>query len=48
VLKEEPPLLGYGEAAMKNFRTARFIPAFRSGDPDESDTILPVCYKPAG
>jgi hypothetical protein len=46
VLKEEPPLLGYGDAAMANFRNARFIPAFRSGDPSESDTVLPVCYKP--
>ena len=47
VLKEEPPLLGYGDAAMANFRNAKFIPAFRSGDPTESDTVLPVCYKPA-
>jgi hypothetical protein len=47
VLKEEPPLLGYGEAAMANFRDARFIPAFRSGDPTASDTLLPVCYKQA-
>jgi outer membrane biosynthesis protein TonB len=47
VLKEEPPLLGYGDAAMANFRNAKFIPAFRSGDPAESDTVLPVCYKPA-
>ena len=47
VLKEEPPLLGYGEAAMKNFRDAKFIPAFRDGDPAESDTVLPICYKPA-
>ena len=47
VLREEPPLLGFGEAAIANFRDAKFIPAFRDGDPTESDTILPVCYKPA-
>ena len=47
VLKEEPPLLGYGAAAMANFRDARFVPAFRDGDPAESDTVLPICYKPA-
>ena len=46
VLKEEPPLLGFGDAAMENFRTAKFIPAFRDGDPTAADTILPVCYKP--
>jgi hypothetical protein len=47
VLAEEPPLLGFGEAAMGNFRTAKFIPAFRDGDPADSETIFPVCYKPA-
>ena len=46
VLAETPPLLGFGEAAMANFRTAKFIPAFRDGDPADSETVFPVCYKP--
>ena len=47
VLAEEPPLLGFAEMAKQDFAGARFIPAFRDGDPTESDTIYPVAYEPA-
>ncbi len=46
VLKEEPPLLGFGAAAEADFREAKFIPAFRLGDPVDSEIVQPVCYKP--
>lgn len=45
VLHEDPPLLGFGDAALADFKDAKFVPAFLSGDPHESDTALPVCYK---
>lgn len=47
VIREEPPLLGFADAAMADFREAKFIPAFRYGDPDDAAVIQPVCYKPA-
>ena len=47
VLAEEPPLLGFGEMARQDFAGARFIPAFRSGDPTETVCIYPVAYQPA-
>lgn len=47
VLAEEPPLLGFGEAALSDFRGAKFIPAFRLGDPDDCDVVQPICYHPA-
>ena len=47
VLAEEPPLLGFAAAAEADFREAKFIPAFRLGDPEDSDIIQPICYKPA-
>ncbi|MEP6820808.1 MAG: energy transducer TonB [Chthoniobacterales bacterium] len=46
VVGEEPPLLGFAEAAMANFRDAKFIPAFRNGDPDDASVTQPICYKP--
>ena len=46
VVREDPPLLGFATAAMDNFRGAKFIPAFRDGDPADSESLLPVCYKP--
>ncbi|HEY4257726.1 MAG TPA: TonB family protein [Candidatus Udaeobacter sp.] len=48
VLSEEPPLLGFGDAALKDFRDAKFIPAFRDGKPVECEVTLPVFYKAAG
>ncbi len=45
VLNEEPPSLGFADAALSDFREAKFVPAFRDGDPTEAQTVLPVCYK---
>src|SRR5436305_10567704 len=47
VLSEEPPLLGFGEAARTDFDGAKFIPAFRAGQPVESDVKIPIYYKPS-
>jgi TonB family protein len=46
VLSEEPPLLGFGNAALNDFSGAKFIPAFRNGQPVEADFKIPVYYKP--
>jgi TonB family protein len=48
VVSEEPPLLGFGDAALKDFKDAKFIPAFRDGKPVECEVTLPVFYKTAG
>jgi TonB family protein len=48
VITEEPPLLGFGEAAIEDFRGAKFIPAFRNGQPVECNVKIPVYYKPPG
>ena len=45
VIAEEPPLIGFGAAAMEDFQGAKFIPAFRDGDPDAFETVLAVCYE---
>jgi hypothetical protein len=45
VVSEEPPLLGFGNAAQSDFGGAKFIPAFRSGQPVESKVKIPVYYK---
>src|SRR4029078_11017595 len=47
VLSEEPPLLGFGDAARSDFDGGRFIPAFRNGQPVESNVKIPVYYKPS-
>src|SRR6266581_542431 len=47
VLSEQPPLLGFGDAALSDFSDAKFIPAFRSGQPVESSVKIPVYYKPS-
>ena len=47
VLSEEPPLLGFGDAALSDFSDAKFIPAFRNGQPVESNVKIPVYYKPS-
>src|SRR5256886_3575628 len=46
VLSEEPPYLGFGQAAMSAFNGAKFIPAFRNGQPVESKVTIPVYFKP--
>lgn len=43
---EEPPLTGFGDVAAADFNKAKFIPAFRDGDPVESSITLPVYYVP--
>lgn len=48
VVSEEPPLLGFGDAALKDFKDAKFIPAFRGGKPVECEVTLPVFYKASG
>jgi TonB family protein len=47
VLSEEPPLLGFGNAAQTDFDGAKFIPAFRNGQPVESNVKIPIYYKPS-
>jgi hypothetical protein len=46
VVSEDPPLVGFKRAAAEDFRVARFIPAFRDGDPVECSITLPVYYEP--
>lgn len=48
VLSEEPPFLGFADAALSDFRNAKFIPAFRDGKPVACDVTLPVLYKAKG
>ena len=48
VVSEEPPLLGFGDAAISDFSGAKFIPAFRDGRPVESTVKIFVYYKPSG
>jgi TonB-like protein len=45
-VSEEPPLLGLAQTAIIDFTGAKFIPAFRDGDPVESSIVLPVSYEP--
>ena len=44
VMKEDPPLLGFGDAAMADFTDAKFVPAFRDGKPVACEVVLPVYY----
>ncbi len=46
VASEDPPLVGLGQAAMLDLRNARFIPAFRGGQPVESTVTIPVFFHP--
>jgi len=46
VVNEEPPYLGFGQAALSDFNGAKFIPAFRNGKPVDSKVRVPVYYKP--
>jgi TonB family protein len=46
VISEEPPYLGFGQAALSDFNGAKFIPAFRNGKPVDSKVKTPVYYKP--
>ena len=44
-VSEEPSFLGFAQAAITDFTGAKFIPAFRDGDPVESSVELPVFYE---
>ena len=46
LIAEEPPFLGFGEAALADFKSAKFIPAFRNGKPVACEVTLPAFYKP--
>lgn len=46
VTGENPPLLGFRDSALSDFEGAKFIPAFRSGDPVESLCVMNLYYKP--
>jgi TonB family protein len=48
IVTEEPPYLGFGQAALSDFNGAKFIPAFRNGKPADSKVTTPVYYKPSG
>lgn len=45
VVSEEPPYSGFDQAAVVDLTSARFIPAFRNGQPVECEVTLPVLYK---
>jgi len=47
VVTEQPPYLGFGQAASSDFNGAKFIPAFRNGKPVESKVTIPIHYKPS-
>ena len=46
VVAEHPPFLGFGEAAMADIAKAKFIPAFRNGQPVACEITLPIHYNP--
>jgi TonB-like protein len=51
IIGDKPPSIGFAEAAAQDFNGAKFVPAFRNGDPVESNITLPVYYdyqKPSG
>jgi len=46
VVSEEPPLMGFAQEAAADFSHARFIPAFRDGNPVECRVKLPIYFVP--
>jgi TonB family protein len=48
LLTEQPPFLGFGDAAFEDMSKAKFIPAFRDGKPVDCDVKIPVYYKAQG
>lgn len=46
VVSEQPPFLGFGEAAFTDLSKAKFIPAFRDGKPVACEVKLPVYFNP--
>ncbi len=45
VVTESPPLIGFAEAAISDFKDTKFIPAFRDGKPVECQITLPLYYQ---
>jgi TonB family protein len=48
LLSEQPPFLGFGDAAFEDMVKAKFIPAFRDGKPVACDVKIPIYYKAQG
>lgn len=48
VTSEEPPFIGFGEAALMDLEAARYVPAFRAGKPVASATTITIFYKAEG
>jgi TonB family protein len=48
LLSEQPPFLGFGDAAFEDMSKAKFIPAFRDGKPVACEVKIPVYYKAPG
>jgi TonB family protein len=48
LLSEQPPFLGFGDAAFEDMSKAKFIPAFRNGKPVACEVKIPVYYKAQG
>ena len=48
VLNEQPPFLGFGEAAFTDLSKAKFIPAFRDGKPVACEVKLPIYFNSKG
>jgi hypothetical protein len=48
LLSEQPPFLGFGDAAFEDMSKAKFIPAFRDGKPVACEVKIPVYYKAKG
>jgi TonB family protein len=44
LVSEQPPFLGFGDAAFEDMSKAKFIPAFRDGKPVACDVKLPVYF----
>jgi hypothetical protein len=48
LLSEQPPFIGFGDAAFGDMRKAKFIPAFRDGKPVACEVKIPVYYNAPG
>jgi TonB family protein len=48
LVSEQPPFLGFGDAAFEDMSKAKFIPAFRDGKPVACEVKIPVYYKAQG
>jgi TonB family protein len=45
LLSEQPPFLGFGDAAFEDMSKAKFVPAFRDGKPAACEVKVPIYYK---